>query len=85
MADHTNEFIKVLREELKKELPPRDHHITHVLERHGMPPAMVLSRLARFSRHHGTEETWLDMARIVYEQWEAETYPEIISDTSEPS
>lgn len=75
MADHTQEFIKVLKAELKKEKASQDPHTAHILSRHRLPPAMVLSRLAHINRRFGAEDTWINMARIVYEQWEAETYP----------
>jgi hypothetical protein len=43
---------------------------------------MILQRLEHFNRRRNREtpeeETWIALARTVYEQWEAETYPEEI-------
>jgi hypothetical protein len=86
--EHVQEFLKVLKEELKKDKAPQDPRIEHILEKQkahggrGMPPSMILQRLEHFNRRRNREtpeeETWIALARTVYEQWEAETYPEEI-------
>jgi hypothetical protein len=44
-----------------------------------IPPSMIIGRLSHISKMNRNlmeEETWITMARTVYEMWEAETYPE---------
>ena len=82
--EHINEFIKALKEEFKKDKPPKDPRVERMLERakiHGrpFPPSMILGRLShinKMNRNPMEQETWLTMARTVYEMWEAENYPE---------
>ena len=83
--EHIQEFLKVLKEELKKDKAPQDPRIERILEKQRsrgrvMPPSVVLQRLEHFNRRRNKEileeETWISLARTVYEQWEAVTYPE---------
>lgn len=85
--EHVQEFLKVLKQELKKDKAPQDPRAERILEKQkargggrAIPPSMVLLRLEHFNRRRNREalgeETWVSLARTVYEQWEAETYPE---------
>jgi hypothetical protein len=77
--EHLQEFIKDLKEELKKEKISQDPRIERMLSRRKMPPSLVLSRLSRFGKRNRMEmeeETWISLARVLYEQWEREKYPE---------
>jgi|WetSurSiteA1Bulk_404760.scaffolds.fasta_scaffold01558_16 hypothetical protein len=84
--ERINEFIKALKDELKKDKPLKDPHTEHFLERitrmgRKIPPSEILTRLSHLNRrssrkYPSEEDTWLAMARTVYEMWEKETYPE---------
>jgi hypothetical protein len=80
--DHTQEFIQALKEELKKPEMPKDPHIERMTERMGargrrMPPSMIIMRSAHINRRRGreVEETWISLAREIYDYWLAENYP----------
>lgn len=81
--DHTQDFLNALKEELKKDKPPKDPRTERILERmkfHGrnMPPSMVLLRLSHLNRRNRNpieEETWVSFARQIYDFWIEENYP----------
>jgi hypothetical protein len=74
--EHLQEFIKLIKEELKKERPPKHPRLEKIIDEGRMPPSMVIQRLAHFNRKAKTEDTWLNMAVTAFEQWEKENYPE---------
>jgi hypothetical protein len=81
--EHINEFIKALKEEFKKEKGPQDPRIAMMEERllskgRKIPPSVILARLEHINRRRRfgeDEETWIDLARTVFEHWEKENYP----------
>jgi hypothetical protein len=82
--EHINEFMRVLKEELKKDKEPLDPRVAKMEERllargRRMPPSILIARLEHLNRRRrleSEEETWLSLARTVYEYWEKENYPD---------
>lgn len=84
--DHTQEFLNALKEELKKDKPPKDPRTERILERmkfrgRSMPPSMILMRLSHINKRNrnlesAEEETWVSFAREIYDFWVEENYPD---------
>ena len=75
--DHTQEFLKALKEELKTP-QAKDPRMERILEmRKGViPPSVAVRLLSRGRKLARGQETWLSLAAMAYEQWEKENYPE---------
>jgi len=74
--EHLQEFLKLLRQELNKDKPPRNPRFDDMMARRNIPPSMAIQRLSRFNRKSREEDTWISMAATAFEQWERENYPE---------
>jgi hypothetical protein len=74
--EHLQEFIKLLKEEIKKDRPPRNERFDRAMSKRHLPASMVVQRLAHFSRKAQVEDNWLNLAVTAFEEWERENYPE---------
>jgi len=80
--DHTQEFINALKDELKNpsNVELENPHISRILDRPGrkMPPGMIINRISHLSRRNRLspeDETWISYARLIYDFWVRENYP----------
>lgn len=84
VKERTQEFLNALKDELKKPNPQKDIRLERMLDKmkttgRKLPPGAVISRLSRLNKLSQVPqetETWIGMARTIYDMWLAENYPD---------